>query len=293
MIRKQMFWTGVAFITPVLALQILFLFVPVTVSLVYSFTNWRGIGTYQFIGLDNYRSIFSDASYINSLRRTIVIGFSTAIAANLLGLMLAILLDQSIKTGKLLRLLVYVPNIIPVVVSAFIWRYLLDANTGLVNLGLSKLLGLPVVIPWIDTPSYVVPSVVTIAVWQLMGPIIIIYIAALQGVSVDLLEASAIDGAGAIRKFLSITLPAIAPGITVNVLIGLANGIRIFDLPWALTGGGPAGASETLGIKIYRYAFQSANLGYAMASAFTLTCLAICVTVVFVRLVRRYELGVT
>ncbi len=292
MIRKHMFWTGVAFIAPVLALHGVFLLTPVVVSFFYSFTNWRGIGAYEFIGLDNYWSIFSDAYYRASLRRTIVIGFSTAIAANFIGLLLAVLLDQSLKTGKLLRALVYLPNIIPVVVSAFVWRYLLDANTGLVNLGLSKLLGTRIAIPWIDAPDFVVLSVVLISVWQLMGPIIIIYIAALQGVSIDLLEAAAIDGAGAIRKFLNITLPAIAPGITVNVLIGLANGIRIFDLPWALTGGGPASASETLGIKIYRYAFQSANLGYAMSSAFTLTALAVVVTVFFVFVARRYELGV-
>ena len=292
MIRKHRFWTGVAFIAPVLALHSVFLLTPVVVSFFYSFTNWRGIGAYEFIGLDNYRSIFSDAYYRASLRRTIVIGFSTAIAANVIGLLLAVLLDQSLKTGKLLRALVYLPNIIPVVVSAFVWRYLLDANTGLVNLGLSKLLGTRIAIPWIDAPNYDVLSVVLISVWQLMGPIIIIYIAALQGVSIDLLEAAAIDGAGAIRKFLNITLPAIAPGITVNVLIGLANGIRIFDLPWALTGGGPASASETLGIKIYRYAFQSANLGYAMSSAFTLTALAVVVTVFFVFVARRYELGV-
>jgi raffinose/stachyose/melibiose transport system permease protein len=125
----------------------------------------------------------------------------------------------------------------------------------------------------------------------MMGPIIIIYIAALQGVPQDLKEAAMIDGATPARIFANVTLPTIAPGITVSILIGLSNGIRIFDLPFALTGGGPASASETLAIKIYRYAFQSADLAYGMSASFILTTVALVITFFFVALSRRYEKG--
>jgi ABC-type sugar transport system permease subunit len=289
--QKRLFWTGIIFMLPITIILFLFLFLPILQSLYYSLTDWRGVGTFKFIGIKNYLDIFQDDLFKESLRRTLIIGVSAAIFANLFGLFFAVLLDQAFKTKNILRALFYLPNVIPIVVAAFVWRYMMDANSGLINVMLSKLTGSRIVIPWIDSPNYVVFSVILITVWQMMGPIIIIYIAALQGVPHDLKEAAMIDGATPPRIFTNITLPMIAPGITVNILIGLSNGIRIFDLPFALTGGGPANASETLAIKIYRYAFQSADLGYGMSASFILTAVALVITFFFVALSRRYEKG--
>ncbi len=289
--QKRLFWTGIIFIIPISSILFLFLFFPILHSLYYSVTDWRGVGTYQFIGLENYKKIFNDQLFVETLKRTLKIGILAAIFANIFGLLFAIMLDQQLKTKSLLRALFYLPNVIPIVVAAFVWRYMLDANSGLVNKMLTDLSGTRVSIPWIDSPDYVVASIIFITVWQMMGPIIIIYIAALQGVPHDLHEAAMMDGASKIKRFFSVTLPMIAAGITVNVLIGLANGIRIFDLPFALTGGGPANSSETLAIRIYRYAFQSADLSYGMAASFILTLVALVVTFFFVALSRQYEKG--
>ena len=153
------------------------------------------------------------------------------------------------------------------------------------------MMGERTVIPWIDSPDYVVYSIIGIAVWQMMGPIIIIYIAALQGVPQELQEAAVIDGASKYKRFFHVTLPMIAAGITVNVLIGLVNGIRMFDLPFALTGGGPANSSETLAIRVYLYAFQTGNFALGMAAAFVLTLVAMVITYFFVSVSRNYEKG--
>jgi len=291
--QRKMFITGVAFVFPITAVIAIFLFFPIVQSFYYSLTDWKGVGSYQFIGFQNYREIFQDKVFTESLTRTLMIGISTAFLANAIGLLLAMMLDQALKTKNILRALFYIPNIIPIVVAAFVWRYIFDANTGLLNELLTKLSGANVNIPWIDSPDYVVYSLIFITVWQGIGPVMIIYLAALQGVPAELKEAASIDGATKVRKFFSITLPMIAPGITVNVLIGLANGIRIFDLPFALTGGGPANSSETLAIRIYRYAFASSELSYGLASSFVLTLVALVVTLFFIAMSRRYEQGVS
>lgn len=289
--ERKLFWTGIVFITPITLILFLFLLLPILQSFYYSLTDWRGVGAYRFVGLENYITIFENTQFNATLKRTLLIGICAAVFANLVGLLFAILLDQSLKTQNLLRALFYLPNVIPIVVAAFVWRYMLDANSGLVNTLLKEIFGLQQMIPWIDSPKYVVFSIIGITVWQMMGPIIIIYIAALQGVPHDLQEAAVIDGASPFRRFLNVTLPMIAPGITVNVLIGLSNGIRIFDLPFALTGGGPANSSETMAIRIYRYAFQSVELSYGMSASFVLTIVAMVITFFFVALSRRYEKG--
>lgn len=289
--QKKMFMTGVIFILPITVILGVFLFFPIFQSIYYSFTDWKGVGAYKFIGLDNYIDIFKSDDFTKALNRTLFIGVATACLANVFGLLLAILLDQKLKTKTLLRSLFYIPNIIPIVVAAFVWRYMLDANTGLINVTLSKIFGEKQTIPWIDSPDYVVYSLIFITVWQMMGPIIIVYLAALQGVPHEIKEAAMIDGSSRWRQFFSITLPMIAPGITVSVLIGLANGIRIFDLPFALTGGGPAYSSETLAIRIYRYAFQSTEFAHGMAASFVLTAVALIITIFFVSLSRKYEEG--
>lgn len=276
---------------PITVVLFAFLFLPVLQSFYYSLTDWKGIGAYHWIGFENYRNIFDDPSFVESVKRTLMIGISAAILTNLCGLAFAMLLDRQMKSKSLLRSLFYLPNIIPVVVAAFIWRYILDANSGMLNETLGQLTGGRVTIPWIDSPDHVVWSIIVISVWQMMGPVIIIYLAALQGVSPEMKEAAMIDGASKPSIFYHVTLPLITPGITVNVLIGLANGIRIFDLPFALTGGGPANASETLAIRIYRFAFQSSELSYGMAASFVLTLLALVITFFFVGVSRKIEKG--
>ncbi|UVI29998.1 carbohydrate ABC transporter permease [Paenibacillus spongiae] len=289
--QKKLFLTGIMFIIPITAIMVIFFFYPIVQSFYYSLTDWNGVGSYTFIGFDNYVDIFNSELFTESLKRTLIIGISAAVLSNLFGLIFAVMLDQALKTKSLLRALFYIPNVIPIVVAAFVWRYILDANNGLINTLLSKVSEDRVVIPWIDSPDYVVFAIIMIAVWQMWGPIMVIYLASLQGVPQEMKEASMIDGASKVRGFFSITLPLIAPGITVNVLIGLANGIRIFDLPYALTGGGPANASETLAIRIYKYAFSSPDMAYGLATSFVLTLVAMVITYVFIAVSRKYEQG--
>ncbi|MFT9846406.1 carbohydrate ABC transporter permease [Aneurinibacillus sp. REN35] len=280
--QNQRTLSNLMFLFPVSIVIFTFLLLPMLQTLYYSFTDWQGIGEYRFIGLENYTQVFQDETYLDALWRTLFIGTSAALLANVFGLGLALVLNQALKTKNILRALFYIPNVVPVVVAAFVWQFMLSGN-GLINSLFS------IKIPWLDSPQYVVFSIIGISVWQMIGPIMIVYLAALQGVPDELKEAAMVDGASAVRRFFTVTVPMIAPGITVNVLIGLANGIRLFDLPYALTGGGPANASETLAIRIYKYAFESANLTFGMAASVVMTVVVLILTYFFVGLSTKYE----
>lgn len=290
--QKKAFMTGLLFLVPISLFLIVFLLLPIVQTVYYSLTDWDGGSHYRYIGLRNYAELFQDVLFMDAFRRTLFIGLSITLLANVFGLIIAVLLDQSLKTKNTLRSLIYIPNVLPVVVAAFVWRYILDANSGMLNTLLSRAAGHKVTLLWIDSPEFVVYSIIVISVWQMLGPIMIVYLAALQSVPQEIREAARMDGITGVREFFVITLPMISSGITVSLLIGLANGIRIFDLPYALTGGGPANASETLAIKIYNYAFGSGQLAYGMAASFLMTIVVLLITYVFVGVSRKYESAV-
>jgi raffinose/stachyose/melibiose transport system permease protein len=287
-IRKGFGATGIFFILPILCVAFIFFVFPITQTFYYSFTDWKGTGSYKFTGWSNYLYILDSKSFVASLKRTIIMGIAIAIISNVLGLLIAIVANQAFRSKNMTRTLFYIPKLFPIVLAAYVWGYILHPS-GLLNLFLSSVFNEPIKILWIDSPNYVVYSIIGIAVWQLVGPIMIVYLAALQGVPNELIEASIVDGAGPIRKFFNVVLPLIAPGITINTLVGLVNGLRLFDLPFALTRGGPANASETLAIRIYKDAFDSLQLGYGMAGAFILVVIIMMITLGFIYISRKYE----
>ncbi len=288
-LKSKTFWTGILFLLPISFMIFTFMLIPVFQTMYYSLTDWDGLGDYRFIGLKNYERIFSDVSFVKTMYRTLWMGLTIALLTNVLGLLLALAVNQAFRTKNLIRTLFYFPKLLPIVLGAYVWGFILDTNNGLMNKLLSDLLGKPIKVLWVDSPDYVVYTIIMVAVWQLTGPIMIVYLASLQFVPNEIKEAAIVDGASPVRKFFSIILPMIAPGITVNTLIGLAAGLKLFDLPFALTGGGPARASETLAIRIYRNAFQSLDLAYGMAAAFILVVFVLVITVLFVVMTKRYE----
>src|SRR5690625_3439548 len=179
---QKKYLTGLLFITPISVIVFTFLLLPIFQTMYYSFTDWNGVGDYNFIGFKNYTSIFTDSSFKYSLGMTIYVGLSIAFLTNVIGLTFAVILDRALKTKNILRAILYLPNVVPIVVAAFVWRYILDYNTGLANKFLSLFSEEPVHIPWVDSPEYVVSTIIVISTWQMIGPVMIVYIAALQGV---------------------------------------------------------------------------------------------------------------
>jgi raffinose/stachyose/melibiose transport system permease protein len=236
----------------------------------YAFTNWSGIGAFEWTGLRNFERIFADPSKLVALRNTLVLAFGSVILSNLAGIVLAMGLNRILKTRYILRTLFFMPVVLSPLATAYIWKFIfqLDGplNVILSGIGLDSLAR-----SWLADPTWALWAVLGVVVWQNTGFAMVIYMSGLASVPVEVEEAAAIDGANLWQRVWSVTLPSLRPAIGIATTLGLVNGLRIFDQILALTGGGPANATATLATEIYKQAFSLGNFGYGAALALLLT----------------------
>jgi len=267
---------------PAFILYFVFMVYPIFGAIYYSFTNWDGIARiYSLVGLKNYRDFFSDIIVTRPLVNTFVYAFVLTIVQNIVSLFMAVALNRKIKSRGLLRTLWFVPVVLSPLVVGYIWRYIFTVplevlgNFLHIDVLANNLLG---------NYKTVLMSAVFVNIWRMAGYTMIIYIAALQNISTDIIEASRMDGVSGFRKFFSIDFPLIAPAFTINMVVTMERGFKEFDLIFALTFGGPGNASELISLTIYRESFVNFRAGYGSAlgvilfviiSVFTLTQLSI------------------
>ncbi|KAA9105083.1 carbohydrate ABC transporter permease [Microbacterium rhizomatis] len=237
---------------------------------VFAFTNWSGIGSFDWIGLDNFRKIFADPTKIAALRNTLFLAFGSVILSNVAGLVLAVGLNRILKTRYILRTLFFMPVVLSPLATSYIWKFIFQfdgpLNVILNAVGLGSLAR-----PWLADPTWAIWTVLIVVVWQSTGFAMVIYMAGLASVPVEIEEAAAIDGSNLWQRFWHVTLPSIRPAIAIATTLGLVQGLRIFDQIMALTGGGPANATATLATEVYKQAFSLGNFGYGAALALILT----------------------
>lgn len=237
---------------------------------VFAFTNWSGIGSFDWIGLENFQRIFSDPTKIGALGNTLFLAFGSVILSNIAGLTLAVGLNRILKTRYILRTLFFMPVVLSPLATSYIWKFIFQfdgpLNVVLQAVGLGELAR-----PWLADPAFAIWTVLIVVVWQNTGFAMVIYMAGLAAVPVDIEEAAAIDGSNLWQRFWHVVLPSIRPAIAISTTLGLVNGLRIFDQIMALTGGGPANATSTLATEVYKQAFSLGNFGYGAALALVLT----------------------
>ncbi|WP_156396569.1 carbohydrate ABC transporter permease [Paenibacillus sp. Soil724D2] len=259
--RNSPMWLNLMYV-PALLLFATFIVYPFLNGLKISFTNWDGFSQdYNWIGLDNYKRLFQDENIGLVLKNTFIYGIGSTLLQNIVGLLYALLLNQQIKTRGITRTIVYLPVIIsPLImgyITYFIFQYRGGALNDLIMLFADKpvnLLGEPAINVWIIT---------FVNTYQYVGVAMIIFLAGLQSISKEYYEASAIDGATTWQKFINVTLPLLAPSITINILVNLIGGLQLFDVIAALTKGGPGYASQSLSYLMYKTYFSSQDAGYA------------------------------
>jgi len=189
---------------------------------------------------------------------------------NGIGLLLALGVNSMIKTRNVLRVLLFAPAVVTPIVTAYLWRNLLSPDgavnslLGAVGLGSWRQ-------DWLGDPDLALWMVVLVVVWQFAGYSMVIFVAGLQSIPKEIYEAAAIDGTGAVRRFWSIVRPLLAPAITINLMLSIIGGIKLFDQVYALTGGGPGHATDTISTLIYKDAFTLGEFGYSIALAVVLT----------------------
>ncbi|WP_084481765.1 carbohydrate ABC transporter permease [Nocardia grenadensis] len=256
------------FIAPNLLAVAAFLVFPLGFSLYLSFHEWDMFGPVRFTGLRNFRELLTaDPLFAIALRNTVVYTLGTLIPTISISLVVAAALNRGVRGTGFFRTVMFLPLAISSVVMAVIWRFLFDTNNGLLNTMLGRI-GLGPV-PWLVEPRWAMVSVCLVSVWKSIPFATVVLLAAMQGVPQDLYEAAKIDGAGAIRRFVSITVPLIRGALSFVLVVSIIDAVQAFDQIYVLTGGhgGPETGTYVFGIMIFQNAFAFGDAGYAAAIA--------------------------
>jgi raffinose/stachyose/melibiose transport system permease protein len=288
--KKRLMRAGdfIALTAPAIIAIVAFVELPFIMSVAYSFTKWNGLDKVpQFIGLANYRELLTnDPDMAHAFGFTIAFTVLMVLLTNIAAMLLAVILDGDIGGRNVLRAAFYVPNIISLIIIGYVWRFIFskgfDSFFNLTRAGIFSL-------SWLGDGRLAFASVLAVSVWQSIGFYLVIYIAGLQTVPRDVIEASLIDGAGSATRLWRITLPMIMPSVTVCVFYSLSNALKSFDVIFSLTSGGPGTATTSVALDIYRTAFGDSRFGYGSAKSVLLFLLIMAVTVLQVTVFKRRE----
>ncbi|MFJ4724031.1 carbohydrate ABC transporter permease [Streptomyces luteogriseus] len=282
--RLKQSWAPYLFVSPFYLLYVLFMLIPLGVSLWLSLTEWVGLGTPRWVGLRNYRLLATDISFHRALGNTAVF----VLVALCLVVPLALLIAQALNTRglrvrDLWRTAYFVPIVVSPILVALVFGLVFDRQFGLANAVLRALFGSGGV-DWLGDPDLARVSIALVMLWRWTGYLTVFFLAGLQNVPRELYEAAALDGAGRLRTFTTVTLPALKPVTAFVVVTSFIGAAQIFEEPYLLTGGGPAESTLSVTMFIYRAAFQRQQFGYAAAAAVVLFVLVFGLSRLFNRL---------
>jgi raffinose/stachyose/melibiose transport system permease protein len=237
----------------------------------FAFTDWDGLSQRRdFVGLQQFIRLVDDPAAMGAIGHTVLIAAGITIIQNLIGLLLALGVHSRVKSRNVLRVLLFAPAVITPVATAYLWQYLLTPDGALNDLlGAAGLASWQQ--DWLGDPDLALWTIIFVVVWQFAGYSMVIFLAGLQGVPQEVLEASRIDGAGPWRRFWYVVRPELAAAITINLMLSVIGGLKLFDQVWVMTQGGPGNATDTMSTLIYKNAFQFNDFGYGIAMALVLT----------------------
>ena len=249
---------------PAVALMIVFVIYPLIQGVHISLTNWNGYSqTYKYVGLQNYRKLFTDVMFHTSFRNTLVYGFGSALIQTGLGLLYALLLQDRFCGRTFARTVIYIPVMVSQLIAGYIWYFMVQYDQGALN-DIMLLLGAEP-LDWMAQGARAVVIITLINGVQYVGKTMIIFIAGLNGIPTDYYEAASLDGAGAWQKFRYITLPQLLPALATNIILNLIGGLKLFGIVVSMTGGGPGYASHSLQTLINYTYFENQSAGYSAA----------------------------
>ncbi|MEM1505110.1 sugar ABC transporter permease [Domibacillus sp. 8LH] len=258
--KDFMFWL---FLAPVLFALGVVVLLPLIYGIIYSFTDWDGVNAAEFIGVKNYIELFSDEGFLRSLWFTFKFSVASVIVINIMGLGLAMLVTSYIKSKNVLRTIFFMPNLIGGLILGFIWQFIFTKVFDAIG----RATGIEWLQGWLSDSQTGFWGMVILMSWQMAGYIMIIYIAYLENVPRDLLEAAEIDGANAWQRFRNITFPLVMPAFTVSLFLTLSNAFKIYDQNLSLTNGGPFDSTKMVAMDIVQTAFQLNQMAEAQAKA--------------------------
>ncbi|GIP25004.1 spermidine/putrescine ABC transporter permease [Paenibacillus sp. J23TS9] len=274
---------GYLFILPWFLGLLIFTLGPMLFSLVLSFSKWdiiTGIGSIEFVGLDNFKAIFHDELFYQSLKVTFIFALVSVPLYQVVSILIALLLNMRTRGMKIFRMIYFMPSVIPAVAVSMMWIMIFNPEYGILNRAL-EWFGIdgPA---WLQDPSYALGALIVMGIWG-VGNTIIIYLSGLQGVPDELYEAAQLDGAGPIRRFMSVTVPMISPTIFFNLIMGIIGGFQYFTQAFVMTNGGPLNSTLFYNLYLYNKAFVSYEMGYASALSWILFAIIMIFTLIVIR----------
>lgn len=278
---------GWLFIAPVILGIAAFQFVPLAVSVYASLTEWDGITPARFIGLDNFRTLFTgDSLFITTLKNTAYFTVGTVPVSIAVGFVLAVLCNQPIRGVAIFRTAYFAPFVTNVVAIGFVWFYFYHPTEGVLN-GILGTVGIhgPA---WLSSSTWVMPALITVSVWQGVGYPLVILLAGLQGIPKELHEAATVDGATGLRRMRSITVPLLTPYFFFLLITQFISSFQVFGLIYVMTKGGPGHDSTVYIYYLYQNAFAYGRMGYASAMAWLVFVMIALVTLIQWKLQKRW-----
>lgn len=267
-------FAGWIFIFPALLGILIFIVIPVICSFGLSFAKWDLLNPIQFVGLANYKEIFSEALFYKIFLNTVVFALSSSILGVIIPLVLACILNNKIRGSEFYKTAYFLPFITPMIVIGVVWEWIFDPNIGLLN----HVLHLH--INWLYDTHFAMPALIIVSVWKLIGYNMIIFLSALSGISQSMFEAAKIDGANSFQTFKNVTVPLLSPSIFFVVIITAISSFQVFDLIYLMTQGGPLDSTNVLVYAIYQNAFEYFNIGKASAIAYVLFFVILVLTLI-------------
>jgi raffinose/stachyose/melibiose transport system permease protein len=256
--------TMAAFLLPAITVYGMFMLYPLARGISLSMTDSLGGPVANFVGTQQYRAMADDPAVTAALWHTVLYAAVVVVVQNGLGLLFASMLFRRPRVRKVLNVVLLTPTLISPVMAAFIWSYLF-APSGGIN-ALLDLVGLhSLTHVWLGDTSTALYAVAAVNIWMFTGYSCAIFLAGYMNLPAELLEAASLDGARGWRRFWSVEWPLLAPALTVNVTLSLIGSLKVFEFPLVLTNGGPAGATETLTVLVYRNVFGGGKFAYGVA----------------------------
>ncbi len=273
-----------------LLIYTIFFMVPSILGIVYSLTDWNAYSSdVNFIGLENFREIFVESDrYLKYISNTVIFAVVTTVFKILFGFILALILNVAFKTRNILRAIFYLPVTLSPLAIGLMFTSVFKPHIGLVNRLLSSVGLENLTRPWLHSLQFAMPAVMSVDTWRLAGYCMVIFLAGLQTIPQSLYDAAKVDGANYWQRLVKITIPFLKPSFIINIVLNLIWGLKVFDIIFALTRGGPGDATGVLSTSVF-YAYSLGRYGFATALGVVTFVIAILVSFAVIRILSRRE----
>jgi multiple sugar transport system permease protein len=284
---RQMYKARLAylFLTPAFLLLLIFIAYPLVRSLVLSLYEWNGITQPKFIGLANFKLLFQDDTFLKAVYNTIAFSILTTAGTVLIGLMLAVAIERRVKGWTVFKVIYFLPVMMSMTVVGLLWGQLYDPTFGPINVML-KAIGVARPPVWMGSPGVALYAIIAVAIWQYSGFPMIVLLAAMENIPLDIHDAATIDGVNVWQRIIRIIFPMIRQVFAVIVMLQIIFSLKVFDVIWVMTQGGPGESTTVLGIYLYRNAFIYTYFGYGSAIAVVMTAIIFTLSMLYQRFIR-------